>query len=384
MRSGFSGEFKAFLALVMVFVIGACAGPPDAIIGVEGISVPESELAGMDSRDVYILTTRAPSDNPALMFSGDRGEDLSLAKVRVTIPPAHQTGRLERARMVPPDPRKDFTILDPDVFRSDRAFVSSLQKTLNRRPPSERAVLLFVHGFNTTLTDAIVRAAQFAHDMDFKGVPVVFSWASKGKLLDYVYDLNSTLAARDKLLHGVDLIYQASFTDFDIVAHSMGNFLTMEAIRQDAIKDGFDSKGKIGSVILASPDIDMDVFTAQITQLPRSQRNFYVLISSDDKALGVSRTIAGGVNRVGDADPDRLAELGVTVVDLSEIDDTNSLNHAKFADSPEVVQLIGRRLASGDALETRTSPTSAAGRFAKSLANVPVSLVSEGHYVVLP
>ncbi|WP_428644689.1 alpha/beta hydrolase [Roseibium sp.] len=380
--SGISRQIAFLLAVLLL--VSACAGPPDNIIGLDSPSSSLSRLQGLKSREVYILTTRAASDDPALLFSGDRGEGLSLAKVRVTIPPGHKTGHIERAKSLPPDPRKDFTIVDPEVFATDNAFVADLRRKIRSQPKSGRDVLLFVHGFNTTLTDAIVRTAQFANDMNFSGVPVVFSWASKGKVLDYVYDLNSTLTARDRLVDGANLLDKASPTGFDLVAHSMGNFLTMEAIRQAAMQKRYNTTGKIRTVILASPDIDIDVFETQIRQLPRSQRKFYVLISHNDKALSFSRKIAGGVNRVGEADAERLAKLGVTVVDLTQIKDTNSLNHTKFADAPEVVQLIGFRLAEGNSLETRNENPGVVRNIARSIANITVSAVGDGQLIVAP
>ena len=60
--------------------------------------------------------------------------------------------------------------------------------------------------------------------------------------------------------------------------------------------------------------------------------------------------------RVGNDDVEVLAGLGVTVLDLSEID-VNGSNHAKFADSPEIVQLIGKRL-SVDGVGTRNDSDS--------------------------
>lgn len=370
--------------LIAAVTLAACAGPPDNIIGVEDPAISLSQVKGIKTREVYVLTTRAVSDDPSLLFSGDRGEELALAKVLVTIPPDHKTGLIERARTVPPDPRKDFTVSDPEIFSSESAFVTDLRQSISSRPRKDRDILLFVHGFNTTLTDALVRTAQFANDMNFSGVPVVFSWASRGNVLNYVYDLNSTLTARDRLVAGAYLLEKASPSGFDVVAHSMGNFLTMEAIRQAALLKQFNTTGKIRTVILASPDIDIDVFETQIRQLPRSQRNFYVLIAQNDKALSFSRRIAGGVNRVGDADPERLAKLGVTVVDLTEIKDTDSLNHTKFADAPEVVQLIGYRLAEGDSLETRNEKPGVARNIANTIANLPVTTFGDGHVIALP
>jgi esterase/lipase superfamily enzyme len=47
-----------------------------------------------------------------------------------------------------------------------------------------------------------------------------------------------------------------------------------------------------------------------------------------------------------------LEELGVTVIDLSEVEDSASGSHSKFAGSPEVVQLIGAAINRGGSLET--------------------------------
>ena len=37
----------------------------------------------------------------------------------------------------------------------------------------------------------------------------------------------------------------------------------------------------------------------------------------------------------------------ITVIDLSAYESGDNLNHAKFAESPEIVQLIGHRLVNG-------------------------------------
>ena len=50
----------------------------------------------------------------------------------------------------------------------------------------------------------------------------------------------------------------------DIIAHSMGTWLTMETLRQLAIAGDRDLGGKLGYVVLASPDIDVDVFKKQM------------------------------------------------------------------------------------------------------------------------
>ena len=58
------------------------------------------------------------------------------------------------------------------------------------------------------------------------------------------------------------------------------------------------------------------------------------------------------MNRVGDADVAQLEALGVTVIDLTNLDDRESTNHSKFANSPEVVRVIGGEILKGDSIHT--------------------------------
>jgi len=165
----------------------------------------------------------------------------------------------------------------------------------------------------------------------------------------YVYDLNSALVARVQIKHMARLMGQTNADGIDVFAHSMGTFLTMEGLVDSQLAGSLDRNGQIESVILASPDIDIDLFRTQVGILPPAFREkIHLLISKDDAALRVSRGIAGGVPRVGAADAMELEDLGVTVIDLSEVDDSSAGSHSKFAGSPEVVQLIGRGLNSVD------------------------------------
>jgi esterase/lipase superfamily enzyme len=349
-RSGFA----AILAFALLATAG-CAKIPEAIFGING-EIPAQQVEGTKLHEIYIATSRTPDVDPALFFSSERATGVSLAKVTVSIPPAHVPGRIERPKKLPPDPRKDFVVLDPQIFDSSDAFISNIDAALESRMEGERELLVFVHGYNTTTAAAVMRISQFVEDSGFTGIPVLFTWASRGKTVDYVYDMNSALQARGAFLQTADMLSKTKAESFSILAHSMGNLLTVEAIRQAKLQGQYNRQGKLKTVILASPDIDLDLFRQQISVLPEEQRNFFVLISSDDKALAFSRKIAGGIDRVGDATPAELASTGVTVIDLSRIKDDNSLNHSKFADAPDVVQLIGRRLNAGDQLNTETTP----------------------------
>jgi len=187
---------------------------------------------------------------------------------------------------------------------------------------------------------------QFVEDSNYKGVPVLFTWASAAQATKYVYDLNSALVARPLFGQFAALLSQTNAIGYDIFAHSMGCFLAMEGALTLALQVNFNPRGRLKTLVLASPDIDIDIdlFKSQLAQLNIDKSKIFVLVSSDDGALRLSRFLSGGVDRLGAADAEQVAALGVNVVDLSKIDDETSGSHSKFASSPEVVQLIGAGL----------------------------------------
>ena len=117
---------------------------------------------------------------------------------------------------------------------------------------------------------------------------------------------------------------------------------------------------KIGAILLAAPDIDIDVFKSQLRRFGNPQKPFYVVLSKDDRALFLSKTIAGGVTRVGDSsDTAELTALGATVIDLTDVKATDATNHDKFVQlasvGPELRSILTRGVPSdhrvGDASE---------------------------------
>lgn len=174
---------------------------------------------------------------------------------------------------------------------------------------------------------------------------MLFSWASAGKITGYVYDKESANAARDDLEATLKMLARTKAKSIDIVAHSMGTWVTMEALRQLAIEGNRDLDDKLGYVVLASPDIDVDVFKKQMIRYGKPDKPFAILLSGDDRALKLSSFISGDKPRVGDyGNAADLAQYGVVVADLTNTKGSDRLNHAKFADNPMLVQLLGDQL----------------------------------------
>jgi esterase/lipase superfamily enzyme len=76
-----------------------------------------------------------------------------------------------------------------------------------------------------------------------------------------------------------------------------------------------------------------------------------LFISQDDGALKLSRTIAGGIQRLGDINPQQepykteFAREGIMVFDLSHLD--GEAHSRAFEDITSVMGMIKQRLAAG-------------------------------------
>ncbi|MGO6788840.1 alpha/beta hydrolase [Rhizobium ruizarguesonis] len=362
--------------LVAMMALSGCGGRPVGVMQAAGTAAP-----GTSKVDLLVATTRAADDNPAVLFSGERGTGLAVNAVDVSIPPEanRKVGQVQWPSRLPADPLRDFVTVSVDPLEGERAGETWLKSHM----PKSRRVLVFVHGFNNRYEDAVYRFAQIVHDSHADVAPVVFTWPSRGSIFDYNYDKESTNYSRDAL---EELLTRTAanpaVSDVTIMAHSMGTWLTVEALRQMAIRNGHVAP-KINNVILASPDLDVDVFGRQFASLGKDRPHFTIFVSQDDRALALSRRISGNVDRLGQIDPSvepyrsKLEAAGITVLDLTKLKGGDRLNHGKFAESPEVVKLIGDRLIAGQAItDSNVGLGEAVGAVAMGAAQTAGSAVS--------
>ncbi len=130
-----------------------------AAIGV--LEPVDAATPGATRLDILVETTRAPSADRGLMFSGERGQT-SVSSVVVSIPPdeRRQTGRVQWPQQTPPDPTTEFA-LTRAVALTDSAQVESW---LHKHALKNHRVLVFVHGFNTRFESALFSFAQIFHE----------------------------------------------------------------------------------------------------------------------------------------------------------------------------------------------------------------------------
>lgn len=336
-----------FLILAFVSVIlGGCAGPRAVLwLGPnsDAASVAATAAAVQKPAEpeaivpVYVATSRKRSDNLSLPYNEKRSKELNYSRVDVGIPKTHVKGVVEKTGFKP-DPAKHFAAVSFQTFPNSHVFVKQLNKALDERAPKDQEILIFVHGYNNNFADSTFRAAQFVYDYKLKSVTVHYAWPSAASLGLYVYDRDSANFARDGLAELLKLIAKTKAKRILLVGHSMGSFVTMEALRSLALNEEIQALKRLNSVMLAAPDIDLDVFEKQlkdITPLPAMG----VLVSRNDSALNISGRITGGHSRVGDGTSiQTLQEYGITVIDASSVDGGD---HSVFASSPTLMALAG-------------------------------------------
>jgi esterase/lipase superfamily enzyme len=352
----------------------ACASRPEV-----GFLSPVAEtVAGASEHTVLVATTRERDPRPGTLFNGERASPLDYAEITVSVPPRHAAGAIEWASYAPGNPNTDFVVRQAGYLNGDKQFIRTLNAELAKYPRGKRKVFVFIHGYNTMFAEGLYRFTQVVHDSGSTAVPVLFTWASRGALTEYVYDNNSATTARDDLEHAFRLLFASDANQIDILAHSMGNWVTVEALRQIKIAGGLPQIDKLGSIFLAAPDIDIDVFKSQMRRFGKPRKPFYIVLSKDDQALRASNFIAGGEGRLGaDGNTAELTALGAVVIDLTDIKATDSSNHSKFAQLAEIAPQLNSVLEKGVASNpgSTSQRQEAAGTTLGAVVALPITIV---------
>ncbi len=336
-------RWRVAVVLASALTVAACAARPEA-----GHLSPVAATETAGTRDVLVATTRSRDPRPGTLYSGERSERLDYARIKVSIPPSHRVGEIEWPSRPPGDSRRDFTVQNAAYLPGEKAFVDALKAQLAARPKGRRKVMIFIHGYNTAFAEAVYRTAQIAHDARSPAVPVLFTWASRGRIGQYIYDHNSATVARDDLEHVIRLAFATGPEQVNILAHSMGSWIAVEALRQIKISGRPPDMSRLGSIFLAAPDLDVDVFKSQMRRFGRPRKPFYIVLSKDDKALAVSDFIAGTRSRLGSyQNTDELTALGAVVIDMTQVKAADPANHGKFAQLAEVAPELQTVLEAG-------------------------------------
>jgi esterase/lipase superfamily enzyme len=342
-----SRPFYVTLCLISAVGITACAGRP----GPETLgTVALDDFSPTRVETLYTVTTRDRAEPGTNVFTTSKTREPNYASFDISIPPNHVPANIEWPKPGrKPDPKTDFAVVSQSVL--DR---SALLQAVGKRQSAPPVV--FVHGYNYNFQESLFRLAQLKTDSNIGGTPVLFSWPSLAALPAYVADKESATYSRDALASLLTDMVRARKGEVDVFAHSMGGWLTVEALRQLRLEGKGDVLDRL-RVIMAAPDIDEDVFAAQLDVIGRMRTPITILVAQDDRALQVSSFLGAG-NRVGalDARNPEVAEAakrnGITIVDISSLESIDATNHNRFFDVKQLAATLNKPAAAatlGDA-----------------------------------
>ncbi len=305
---------------------------------------PRGELAFVERapgsvHEIFVATTRARIGQSAGFGTG-RQLDLTYGRYAVAMPPSHVPGTVSWPDETP-DPATDFVVTGATLTPDQHTFRADVAARLAALPPGQRNVVIFTHGYNATFAEGLYRFTQMTHDFETSGVPILYSWPSAASPRDYLYDRDSVLFARAGLETLIDLVAETQAERITLVAHSLGSQLLLETLRSRAIRTGGRLWDEVDGIALISPDIDVDVFLAQVAPIDDLPEPFVIFVSGRDRALRLSEWLSGGGTRLGQIDNlAALSALDVTVIDTSSAAAARGANHLTPVTSPWMISIL--------------------------------------------
>lgn len=363
-------KMRLLMPFCVVALLTACGGSRANTGLAANLAAPDFS----SQVSIFLATSRKQTGNADQPYSAQRSLSLNLARYDVGIPLSRRVGTVSTGG-ANPNPRRHFAVISSSTIDGRSKFIGQMNAALNKLPPENREIFIFVHGYNSNVSDSLYRTAQIVNDFGVKSVPLSYSWPSAAAVPLYIFDRDSSIFARDGLADTIELATETKAKDVVLVGHSMGAFVVMEALRNLAMQGKRAYFTRLGGVVLAAPDIDVDVFESQVHDIGVLPHPFTIIVSQRDRALSISKFLVGGHPRVGNGrNIDLLRENGITVVDASAADGGG---HGVFASSPAMMKLVENSRLARDALvdeKAATSPFSIAEGIASSPVAIPLTV----------
>lgn len=372
--------------LVVVAFAAACGSPslmPTPVAFLDGAENPFEDVPEVfrtNEVDVlYVTDRRRTRDEDVVGYSYKRsasmaygscgvgiGEDVaweelveqSLAEDRTVDLPLHIVHTEEQGRFpetplrLAPDGGR--LVWNPEDLQAEAEVADHLREELRKRlalTPRKDA-FVYVHGAHRAFYNSVYNTAEIWHYVGREGVPIAYSWpAGIGGLRGYFYDRESGEFTVYHLKQFLRIL--ASVEELErihIVAHSRGCDVVLSALREFVIEHraaGVDNTDqmKLGNLVLAAPDLDLDVAMQRIAseRLATEVDRMTIYMSLGDLAIGLSAWISHSKKRIGHATmddaPQVLLDASQYITNMSFIDarvESDFIGHAYFLTHPAV------------------------------------------------
>jgi esterase/lipase superfamily enzyme len=319
-----------------------------------------SRLSDQDNNRYFFVTNRKKTNDDELLenrFGNERGDELNYGLFDIAIEPSVGLGMF-----INPSEwfqSEEIVVKNMEALQQ-QAFVRKVREQVDASP--RRSLLVVIHGYKERFPSALRKTAFVGHILDINTPVMVFDWPGDqgSSLRGYRSARNIATESGAELAKTIELITRDVKPDkLWIIANSMGGQVVAHAFSELYQNPEFaDAEIEIEDVVLTAPDVSHEEFDNQFKkEITSLTRNLTVYVSSNDRALVMSRLVNLGESRRGEStlstdmldeaasiaeliDPD--SEL-VTLVDVTPVNRTRNFHNFSL-ETPEFFDDLFLRL----------------------------------------
>ncbi len=319
-----------------------------------------SELGEQGSSRYFFVTNRNQENDDEILenrFGSERGAELKFGIFDASIEPSVGLGMFI-------NPSEWFQTEEIVVSNTkslpQAVFVEKLREQVEASPL--RSLLIIVHGFRERFPSALRKTVFVGHILDINTPVMVFDWPGDqgSSLRGYRNAHRVATESGAELAKTIELIVNHVKPEkLWLIANSMGGQVVVGAFSHLYQNPEFaDADIEFEDVILTAPDVSREAFDNQFKkEITSLTRNLTVYVSSNDRALVMSRLINFGDSRRGEStlSTDMLAEAAsiselidpdselVTLVDVTPVNRTRNFHNFSL-ETPEFFDDLYLRL----------------------------------------
>jgi serine/threonine protein kinase/pimeloyl-ACP methyl ester carboxylesterase len=294
---------------------------------------PEKQYSEDHRSQVWFVTDRRPDmdDKGFLTFGPEEADEVTFGYSAIGLPKWRALGRLKPGWWEWLWGNRQYSVIKHLRVERDE-FASQVSEAADGL-----GVLLFVHGYNTSFDQAVVRAAQLQIDLKMNGRVICYSWPSMGRVHGYGADAAIVEQSEKHVMDTIRLLTGLSSSPFvHVMGHSMGNRALLRGVAR------LNESGKsfvLAQVILAAPDVGQGLFKDLCGAYVSHAKRCTLYASKHDRALMGSRFLHAR-GRAGYIPPIMVID-GIDTIDVSRIGFRLwGLNHSAFGDCREIISDI--------------------------------------------
>ena len=319
-----------------------------------------SQLGDQGAMRYFFVTNRQKTNDDEVLenrFGNQRGTELNFGLFDTRVEPSVGLGMF-----INPSEwfqNEEIVVNNMEALQQE-AFVTQLRDLVDASP--RRSLLIVIHGYRERFPSALRKTSFVGHILDINSPVMVFDWPGDqgSSLRGYRNARNIAAESGAELAKTLELIVRDINPDrLWLIANSMGGEVVAHAFSHLYQNPEFADAGvEFEDVVLTAPDVSHEEFDNQFKrEITSLTKNLTVYVSSNDRALVMSRIVNRGDTRRGEStlSPDMLEEAErvaqlvdpdselVTLVDVTPVNRTRNFHNFSL-ETPEFFDDLFLRL----------------------------------------